>query len=144
MDIKYKKALLNAMVCRGLRISSTWEIFHKEVERLNEIFIKLQYPIALFHSTVQRVIPEQQQLQQLQQQQQQQQQHQQQQQTKLQQSDDDKVVRFSLPFKDQSSCENVKKQLRQLNSKIKVQIEPVFTTRKLGTNFGLKEENTHL
>ncbi|XP_068734878.1 uncharacterized protein [Montipora capricornis] len=125
-------ALLNTTLYRGLWISSTWEIFHKEVERQKEIFKKLQYPIALFHSTVQRVIQEKQQ--------QQQQQHQQQQQTKLQQSDDDKVVRFSLPFKDQFSCENVKKQLRQLNRKIKVQIEPVFTTRKLGTNFGLKEE----
>ena len=31
VDIKYKKALLNTMLYRGLRISSTWEIFHKEL-----------------------------------------------------------------------------------------------------------------
>ena len=31
VDIKYKKTLLNTMLYTGLRMSSTWEIFHKEV-----------------------------------------------------------------------------------------------------------------
>ena len=44
----HQKALLNTMLYRGLWISSTWEIFHKEVERLKEIFKKLQSYIKLF------------------------------------------------------------------------------------------------
>ena len=42
-------------------------------------------------------------------------------------------------FKDQKSCD-VKKHLKQLNEKIGLRIEPVFTSRKLSTQFGAKEK----
>ena len=50
--------------------------------------------------------------------------------------DDEKIVPFSVPFKDQKSCDDVRKYLNQLNKKIACRIEPVFTSRKLATQFG--------
>ena len=99
------------------------------IERtLREIFRKLQYPMSLFETTVKRFVQEQQQ---------QQPQRQQQQPISV---DDDNIVRSSVPFKDQKSCDDVKKHLNQLNKKIGPRIEPVFTSRKLATQFGAKEK----
>ena len=82
--------------------------------------------MSLFDTTVKRFVQEQQQPQ-----------RQQQQPISV---DYEKIVRFSVPFKDQKSCDDVKKQLNQLNKKIACRIEPVFTSRKLATQFGAKEK----
>ena len=42
--------------------------------------------------------------------------------------------------KTKKSCDDVKKHLNQLNKKIGCPIEPVFTSRKLATQFGAKEK----
>ena len=54
--------------------------------------------------------------------------------------DDEKIVSFSVPFKDQNSCDDIKKHLNQLNKKIDSRIEPVSISRKLATQFGAKEK----
>ena len=114
------------MLYRGFKFSSSWQRFSKEIDRLRVIFRKLQYPMSLFDTTVKRFVQEQQQPQ-----------RQQQQPISV---DDEKIVRFSVPFKDQKSCDDVKKHLNQLNKKIGRRIEPVFTSRKLATQFGAKEK----
>ena len=44
---------------------------------------------------------------------------------------DSSVVRVSLPFKDQTSANAVKRQMRDLSHKIGITLQPVFDSRKL-------------
>ena len=54
-------------------------------------------------------------------------------------STDDIVLRFSIPFKDQTSADAVTKQLRDLISKIGINLQPVFTSRTLEEDLKYKE-----
>lgn len=131
VDARYKKALLRTMLDRAFKLSSSWLYFTQEVDRLKEIFRKLQYPMNLFDSTVRALITQQQHQRELQQQQQQE---------KPQPKEDGNEVRFAIPFKDQPSSDAVKRQLKDLSSQIDIQLQPVFTSRKLGDYFGHKEQ----
>ena len=122
VDSRYNKSLLNTMLYRGFKLSN---FFSKEIDRLRVIFRKLQYPMSLFDTKVKRFVQEQQP------------QRQQQQPISV---DDEKIVRFSVPFKDEKSYDDVKKHLNQLNKKIGRRIQPVFTSRKLATQFSAKEK----
>ena len=42
VDSRYKKSLLNTMLYRGFKLSSPWQLFSKEIDRLRVIFRKLQ------------------------------------------------------------------------------------------------------
>ena len=44
VDARYKRSLLNTMLNRAFKLSSTWEFFHEECERLKEIFSRVRYP----------------------------------------------------------------------------------------------------
>ena len=56
MDGRYKRSLLNTMVNRAFKLSSTWELFHQECERLKVIFPLLRYPDKLAKSTIRQFI----------------------------------------------------------------------------------------
>ena len=51
MDGRYKRALLNTMINRAYKLSSTWELFHLECEKIKEIFTRLRYPYNLITDT---------------------------------------------------------------------------------------------
>ena len=51
VDARYKRSLLNTMLNRAFKLSSTWKFFHEECERLKEIFSRLRYPDELVQST---------------------------------------------------------------------------------------------
>ena len=51
-DGRYKRSLLNTMLNRAFKLSSTWKLFHQECERLKEIFSRLRYPDKLVQSTI--------------------------------------------------------------------------------------------
>ena len=42
----------------------------------------------------------------------------------------DETLRVSIPFKDQVSANMVKRQVRDLSSKIGIDVQPIYTTRK--------------
>jgi len=42
--VKYKKSLLKTMLDRAFKLSSTWQLFHLECDRLTQMFSRLQYP----------------------------------------------------------------------------------------------------
>ena len=44
VDERYKRSLLNTMLNRAFKLSSTWKLFHQECERLKVIFSRLCYP----------------------------------------------------------------------------------------------------
>ena len=58
VDSRYKKSLLNTMLYRGFKLSSSWQLFSKEIDRLRVIFRKLQYPMSLFDTTVKKFVQE--------------------------------------------------------------------------------------
>ena len=58
VDNRYKKGLVNTMVDRAYRLSSTEEAFTKECDKLRTTFSKLLYPNTLVNSTLHRFMQE--------------------------------------------------------------------------------------
>ena len=52
VDGRYKRPLLNTMLNRAFKLSSTWKLFHQKCERLKETFSRLRYPDKLVESTI--------------------------------------------------------------------------------------------
>ena len=95
VDERYKQALLNTMINRAYKLSSTQELFHLECKKIKEIFTRLCYPNKLIHTAIRRF-------------------------TKLklnvkqgiqqQSMTKDNLIRVVLPFKDQKSANSVRRQ----------------------------------
>ena len=51
----------------------------------------------------------------------------------------DNVIRIVIPYKDQDAAVSVKGQLRDLSSKVRKIIQPVFTSRKIKQDLSLRE-----
>ena len=49
------------------------------------------------------------------------------------------ALRVSIPFKDQVSAIMVKRQMRDLSSKIGIDVQPIYTSKKLEQDLKLKE-----
>ena len=52
VDMKYKHSLLKTILNRAFKLSSNWQFFHQECERLKEIFTRLHYPELLIQNTI--------------------------------------------------------------------------------------------
>ena len=52
VDVRYKTSLLVTMLDRAFEVSSTWQLFHLECDRLTHTFFRLQYPAQLLQSTI--------------------------------------------------------------------------------------------
>ena len=52
VDQRYKRSLLNTMLNRAYRLSSTKESFTKECQHLKRMFTKLKYPVKLINSAI--------------------------------------------------------------------------------------------
>ena len=52
VNSRYKRSLLNTMLNRAFKLTSTWKLFHQECECLKEIFSRLRYPDKLVISTI--------------------------------------------------------------------------------------------
>ena len=120
VDSRYKKGLVNTMVNRAYRLSSTKESFAKECNQLRTMFSKLHYPKSLVDSNI----------------------------NKFTQEPDkeipplpsaDPYVYIVLPFKDQRSADGVRRDIYSLGAKIKVNVEPIFTSKKLPQSLSVKE-----
>ena len=51
----------------------------------------------------------------------------------------DETLRVSIPFKDQVSTNMVKRQMRDLSLKIGIDVQPIYTSKKLEQDLKLKE-----
>jgi len=124
VDVRYKRSLLKTMLNRAFKLSSNWQLFHHECERLKETLSRLYYPVPLLQSTIRDFVT-----------------------AKglgdvgsFQKCDDKKApVRIILPFKDQKSANSVRRQLKELNPKIEKDIHPEYTSRKIGAVIKPKE-----
>ena len=103
------------MLDRAYCLSSSWSYFTEECDRLKSVFSKLKYPKHLVDSTVRtflisRVTD----------------------QSLLQsKSTTENTIRVIIPFKYQVSANIVKTQLKDLSVKLQVNVQPVFTSRKI-------------
>ena len=120
VNSRYKKGLVNTMVNRAYRLSSTKEGFAKECNKLPTMFSKLRYPKTLVDSSI----------------------------NKFRQEPDKEIhtvpsadpsVYIVLPFKDQRSADRVRKDTYSLGAKIDVNVKPVFTSRKVSQTLSVKE-----
>lgn len=56
VDLKYKHSLLNTMLNRAFKLSSNWQFFHQECERLKMVFARLHYPETVIDNTIRHFI----------------------------------------------------------------------------------------
>ena len=122
VDKRYKRSLITTMLNRAYRLSSSWHHFNNECERLKTLFDRLKYPPRLVDSVISTFIDQ-----------------------KYKATNQDpesskqKVLRIALPFKDQKSADDVKKQLANLSNVIGTKIQPVYTSRKIGKDLAVSE-----
>ena len=112
-DKRYKDCLLKTMIHRAYALSSTTEAFDQECTRLRSIFTRLDYPLAMINSIITKTIQSLSFG------------------TREKNKEDSSVVRVIVPFKDQTSANAVRRQMRDLSYKIGTTLQPVFTSRKL-------------
>ncbi|XP_068696806.1 uncharacterized protein [Montipora foliosa] len=125
VDQRYKRSLLNTMLNRAYRLSSTKESFTKECQHLKRMFTKLKYPVKLINSAIagytsftiqsRHEIPTE------------------------TDAATPKPVRITLPFKDQKSADTARHQLKDLGRKIGTDLQPVFTSRKIEEKLKIQE-----
>ena len=114
VDMKYKHSLLKTMLNRAFKLSSNWQFFHQECERLKEIFTRLHSPEPLIQKTIRFFVE-----------------------MKMTgsirppQKAGEVPVRIPLPFKDQRSANKLREQLSDLSRKKNTEVHPVFTSHKI-------------
>ena len=127
VDIRYKHCLLRTMLERAYQLSSSWEFFTEECTRLENVFSKLHYPANDINRIINRFV--------------------------LDKSSSKKptldstttmIARVPLPFKNQKSADLVKRQLKELGSKIKINFQPVFLSKKLEDEIKITEKKPPL
>ena len=112
-DKRYKDCLLKTMIHRAYALSSTTEAFNQECTRLRSIFTRLDYPITTINSTINKFIQNLSAG------------------VRERQVEDGRVLRVSLPFKDQTPANADRRQMRDLSHKIGTSLQPVFISKKL-------------
>ena len=109
------------MIYRAYALSSTNEAFNQECTRLRSIFTRLDYPITMINSTINKFIRN----------------------ISSGENDarveDNSILRITLPFEDQTSANSVRRQMRDLSYKIDTTLQPVFVSKKLEQDLMPKE-----
>ena len=109
------------MIHRAYALSSTTEAFNQECTRLRSIFTRLDYPTTTINSTINKFIQNLSAG------------------VRERQVEDGRVLRVSLPFKDQTSANAVRRQMRDLSHKIGTTLQSVFISKKLEQDLKPKE-----
>lgn len=117
-DLRYKKCLIKTMVHRAKELSSTHQAFVDECRHLKSMFHHLSYPRSLVNCIIDRCDYSC---------------------TLDAKTKSDEILRVSIPFKDQVSANMVKRQMRDLSSKIGIDVQPIYTSKKLEQDLKLKE-----
>ena len=99
-------------------LSSTYQAFVDECGRLKSMFHRLGYPSSLVNCIIDNCDYFS---------------------TLEAKTKSDETLRVSIPFKDQVSANIVKRQMRDLSSKIGIDVQPIYTSKKLEQDLKLKE-----
>ena len=125
VDERYERSLLNTMLNCAFKLSSTWKVFHEECERLKETFSRLCYPDDLVMNWRRSPIHRVKGVWRL---------------TYASIWEARSSNRIVLPFKDQKSANAVRKQLGDRSRKVKVDISPVYTSRKIKDEIKVRKQ----
>ena len=120
---RYNSSLITTMLQRAWRISSSWQHFTNECERLEIMFCKLKYPQHMVKPTIRRFSNTRISAQQL-----------------PQSTNDENLVRVVLPFKHQRSADIVRSRLKDLSRKTSVTIQSVFVSQKINDLLTIREK----
>jgi len=112
--------LIDVMLNRAHRLSSSPDLFAEESNNLKVIFLKLKYPERLINSTITRFIESQNQEQ-------------------VRDVQASGPIRIILPCKDQRSADTAQRQLSDLGKKINSDLRPVFTSNKIADEIKVAE-----
>ena len=109
----------------AFKLSSNWQFFHQEYERLKEIFARLHYPESLIQNTIRffvemKVTGN----------------------TRLPQQADEIPVRIPVPFKDERSANKLREQLSDLSRKINTEVH--LSLQATRSKMSLKLRNLNL
>ena len=106
------------MVHRAKELSSTHQAFVDECRHLKSMFHHLGYPSSLVNCIIDKCDYSS---------------------TPDAKTKSDETLRVSIPFKDQVSANMVKRQMRDLSSKIGIDVQPIYTSKKFEQDLKLKE-----
>ena len=105
------------MIYRGKELSSSHQAFVDECRHLKSMFNHLGYPCSLVNGIIDKCdYPS----------------------TLDAKTKSDETLKLSIPFKE-VSANTVKKQMRDLSSKIGIDVQPIYTCKKLEQDLKLKE-----
>jgi len=123
VDMRYKQSLLKMMLKRAFKLSSNWQLFHLECNRLTQTLSRLLYPAVLLQSTISifvtAKVPGD---------------------LRSKQMRDEKKAPVRITFKDQRPTNSVRRQLGELSHKIGTDIQPV-SSQKIESNTKPRERN---
>ncbi|CAH3114554.1 unnamed protein product, partial [Pocillopora meandrina] len=105
-------------ITRAKELSSTHQAFADECRHLKSMFHRLGYPSSLVNCIIDKCDYSS---------------------TPDTKTKSDETLRVSIPFKDQVSANIAKRQMRDLSSKIGIDVQPVYTSKKLEQDLKLKE-----
>ena len=116
VDKRYMDCLLTTIIHRAHHLSSTPTAFSDECNKLRSTFLKLDYPINVINSSINKFLHNIDNID-----------------APQDSSDDSPTIMVPLPFqKSQQSANSVKRQMQNVSANIGVQIKPVFQTKKIG------------
>ena len=118
---KWKFGLIQCLLHRAYMISSSWDIFHKEVEFLKNLFIRNGYPVKTFYTCLRRFVN-----------------NKFKKDTKTKIVDDKVETMFFIPYIGMSSVIYGRKIREILKSNYCVDVRIVFTSFKVRNYFSLK------
>ena len=113
------------MLNRAYHLSSFWDMFKKECDHLKEMLQNLKYPELLIDSTIANMVDSV---------------RSQEPNSATTTTPENKTVRIVLPFKDQKSADDVRRQLKDLSSKIGVNVQLVYKSPKSGDKVKVRQE----
>ena len=109
VDNRFKRSLSKTILDRAKRLSSTQDFFLQECKTLKGIFLKLKYPKKLIESAINSA------------------QHP----RDLNHTPADSPLRITLPYKEQKSADQLRRQLCDLGRKINHPLQGIFTSKKI-------------
>ena len=111
------------MINRAYRLSSTPTAFSDECDKLRTTFLNLDYPVNSINSSIKEFLHNIENIS-----------------APDEASDGTSNIVEPLPFKDQKSANSVKREMQNLSAKIRVQIKPVFQSKKISQVLSPKEK----
>ncbi len=121
----WKKGLIKCLLNRAFLVCSTWKLFHEEVCKLKEFFLKNAYPVHYFERIVKDFLSHKLNN------------------TKVASDSNDKKILFKLPYVGKPSL-ILKRKLQKILKSQNINVNIVFTSFKVANYFSLKDKTDSL